>query len=280
MSSAFMGKVEYKSTFRAVQGFSCPVFDKLNDLFSAVALGTICNPVGRKTNILFKHQAEAGAFAVKFPFRFHPGAFFFFHPGAFFRFLLNSCAFLSPAAHRLKAALCGCFASGLLLCAVLPPEAAAFDKVVPGVPAEHVTGDESDDKASSDGDHVLVKNELQEVGEPFHDYLYVFLMFSIIGFIVGIVACGIYTLTMSDEKFKSYHDKLYNRSEWNICQRIVLLWFFWQMLFAFHLHGKPCSYTTHNMYYELAYSTVCLAILYFGGFWKCKQKALKGEEND
>ena len=65
MSSAFMGKVEYKSTFRAVQGFSCPVFDKLNDLFSVVALGTICNPVGRKANILFNHQAEAGAFTVK-----------------------------------------------------------------------------------------------------------------------------------------------------------------------------------------------------------------------
>ena len=91
MSSAFMGKVEDKSTFRAVQGFSCPVFDKINDLFSVVALRAIRNPIGRKANILFNHQAEAGAFTVKrlagflplplFPF----GALALFHFDVFFR---------------------------------------------------------------------------------------------------------------------------------------------------------------------------------------------------
>lgn len=248
---SFMGKVEDKSTFRAVQGFSCPVFDKLNELFSAVALRTIRNPIGRKANILFNHQAEAGAFTVKRLSGFLPRVFLLF--GLALLFLAHP---------------------------VFASESDQLGNEIPHVLADDVSDDKPGKEAHDGRDRIFVKNELQEVEDPFHDYLYVFLLFSIIGFIVGIVACGIHTLTMSDEKFKAYHDKLYNRSDWNMCQRIVLLWFFLQMLFAFHLHGKPCSYTTHNMYYELAYSTVCLAILYFGGFWKCKQKALKGEEND
>ena len=97
------------------------------------------------------------------------------------------------------------------------------------------------------------------------------MFFAVLGFIVGIIACGIYTLTMSDEKFKVYHDRLYHCGDWNIWQRLVVFWFFCQLIFAFYLHGKPCAYTVHSMYYELAYSAVCFVVLYFGGFWKIKR---------